>query len=79
MRGKANLINVQHDPYATQSNLVCLVETNILAETDVEWQGKICLSHDSTGQGNGVCAFSNDTMGSDDQCGKMVVLITVLQ
>ena len=41
--------------------MVCLVETNKLAEVDVVWQGKICLSYDSTGQGNGVCAFSNDT------------------
>ena len=61
MRGKANLTNVQHDPYAIQSNLVCLVETNILDQTDVEWQGKMCLSHESTGQGNGVCAFANET------------------
>ena len=59
MRGKGHFIDVKYDPYANQSTLVCLVETNILNHTDVEWKEKICLSHESTGQGNGVYAFTN--------------------
>ena len=59
MRGKGHFIDVKYDPYANQSTLVCLVETNILTHTDLEWNKKICLSHESTRQGNGVCAFTN--------------------
>ena len=59
MRGKGHFIDVQYDPYANQSTLVCLVETNILTHTDLQWNEKICLSHISTRQGNGVCAFTN--------------------
>ena len=59
MRGKAHLIDVKYDPYANQSTLVCLVETNILNHTGLKWNEKICLSHESTRQGNGVCAFTN--------------------
>ena len=60
-RGKSNLINVQHDPYARQSDLVCLVETNLESGAVVQWPGRKCFPHASSGRGTGVCAFANQT------------------
>ena len=67
MRGKSNLINVQHDPFAIQSNLICLVETNMNSSEMLQWPakngfpGKKCFPLASSGRGTGVCAFANQT------------------
>ena len=57
MHGKSNFINVQHDPYAKQSNLVCLVETNMDDRAAFQWPERIHFSHEFVGIGSGVCAF----------------------
>ena len=61
MHGKSHLKDVQHDPYAEQSTLVCLVETNMDASLDFDWPERRNLSHVSAGRGSGVCAFANET------------------
>ena len=38
MRGKENIINIRSDPYAKQSNLVCLVETNLDEDQIFQWK-----------------------------------------
>ena len=61
MRGKSNMKNVQFDPFAMHSNLVCLVETNMNPqELELEWEEKKCFPLASSGRGTGVCAFAND-------------------
>ena len=57
MHGKSNSINVQYDPYANQSDLVCLVETNMDAREEFQWPGRKCFSHEFVGIGSGVCAY----------------------
>ena len=57
MRGKTNMINVRYDPLADQSNLVCLVETNMEANALEQWLGRKFFPHASCGRGSGVCAF----------------------
>ena len=63
MRGKKNLINVRDDPFADQSNLVCLVETNMNPESPEPWliqrsTNKKCFPIAAAGR-NGVCAYAN--------------------
>ena len=59
MRGKSNLINVRYDPFADQSNLVCLVETNMNSNDPTEtWPNRRCFPHASMGRGTGVCAYA---------------------
>ena len=60
MRGKSNLINIRHDPYADQSNLVCLVETNLHQNEVFNWAGRKSFSHASCGRGSGVSAFAKN-------------------
>ena len=58
MCGKSNFINIQYDPYAQQSNLVCLVETNLdYTEVFSKWRGRKSLSYAS-----GVCAFAKKVL-----------------
>ena len=61
MRGKSNLINVQFDPFADQSNLVCLVETNLERNEKIDpWKERRSFSHASSGRGSGVCAYAKE-------------------
>ena len=61
MHGKSHFIDVKHDPYALQSNLVCLVETNLDATSTFHWPERKNLSHASAGLGSGVCGFVKET------------------
>ena len=58
MLGKSNLIDVQHDLYAKQSDLVCLVETNMDKHEVHPWPGYKCFPHASDGAGTGVICFA---------------------
>ena len=62
MCGKENLINIRHDPYAKQSNLVCLVETNLHQNEVFNWAGRKSFSHASCGRGSGVYAFAKQVL-----------------
>ena len=72
MCGKENIINIRCDPYAKQSNLVCLVETNLDEDQVFQWKrnntssGKSSrrstISHASCGRGSGVYAFAKQVL-----------------
>ena len=52
MLGKSNLIDVRFDLFAKQSELVCLVETNMNKnEVNLQWPGYKCFPHASDGAG----------------------------
>ena len=58
MLAKSHLRDVQHDPFAKQSNLVCLVQTCFEAADVQQWPDWYCMPHASVGNGKGVCVFS---------------------
>ena len=58
MLGKNNLIEVQHDLFAKQSELVCLVETNMDKHEVHQLPGYKCFPHASDGPGTGVVCFA---------------------
>ena len=59
MLGKSNLIDVRFDLFAKQSELVCLVETNMKKnELNLQWPGWKCFPHASDGAGTGVVCFA---------------------
>ena len=59
MLGKSNLIDVRSDLFAKQSDLVCLVETNMNKnEVNLQWPGYKCFPHASDGAGTGVVCFA---------------------
>ena len=57
MLAKSHMMDVQHDPFALQSSLVCLVQTCFEAQDIIQWPGWKCMPHASVGNGNGVCCF----------------------
>ena len=58
MRARKHLIDVQFDPFAQQSNLVCLVQTGFGVDEVIQWPGRRCMPHASRGFGKGVCCFT---------------------
>ena len=60
MVSESHMLDVQYDPFAKQSSLVCLVQTGFKAEDVKQWPGWKCLPHASRGYGKGVCVFSKN-------------------
>ena len=68
MRSKNNFIEVENDPMAKQSGLVCLVQTCLnSSDRDFVWNknnknknNKISMPHASAGNGKGVACFTDD-------------------
>ena len=62
MRARRHIIDVQNDPFAKQSSLVCLVQTGFDADEVIQWPGRRCMPHASRGFGKGVCCFTNSDL-----------------
>ena len=61
MRSKGNFIEVENDPMAKQSSLVCLVQTcHDPADRDFVWPGRTSMPHASAGMGKGVACITDD-------------------
>ena len=58
MRAKRRFIDIQHDLFANQSSLVCLVQTCFKPDEVIQWPGRKCMPHASIGDGKGVCCFT---------------------
>ena len=66
MRSKGNFVDVQHDQMARQSSLICLAQTCLEANEEFEeWDGRITLSHASSGNGKGVACFTDGKMDAE--------------
>ena len=61
MRAKGNFIDVEKDPFAINSSLVCLTQT-CLAENEAgfQWPGRRCFFPASMGDGKGVCCITDE-------------------
>ena len=61
MRKKGNFIDVEKDPFAINSSLVCLTQT-CLEENEVgfQWPGRRCFFPASKGDGKGVCCITDE-------------------
>ena len=53
MRAKGNFIDVENDPFAKQSSLVCLTQTCLESNELFQWPGRRCMPHASSGYGKG--------------------------
>ena len=60
MQGKSHFIDVIYDLYAQQSDVVCLVETWLQPNEQMEWPERKLISHASFGHGKGVSTYTND-------------------
>ena len=60
MRAKNNIIDVQHDPFAKQSNVVCLTQTCLRNEESFLWKERRHSSYASSGDGKGVYCVTDD-------------------
>ena len=60
MRAKGNFIEVENDPYAKQSSLVCLVQTCLNPkDRDFVWPDRNSMPHASAGNGKGIACFTD--------------------
>lgn len=60
MRSKNNFIEVENDPFAKQSSLVCLVQTCLNStDRDFVWPNRTSMPHASAGMGKGVGCISS--------------------
>ena len=68
MQGKSHFEDVQHDIYANQSDVVCLVETWFKPNEHMEWKDRKSI-HASFGNGKGVSTY---TKTDTNHCNKMM-------
>ena len=61
MRAKGNFIDVEKDPFAINSSLVCLTQTCLEEnEAGFQWPGRRCFFPASLGDGKGVCCITDE-------------------
>ena len=61
MRKKGNFIDVEKDPFAINSSLVCLTQTCLEEnEAGFQWPGRRCFFPASLGDGKGVCCITDE-------------------
>ena len=60
MRAKSNFEDVQNDPFAKQSSLVCLTQTCLTSNEVFQWPGRRSLPHASLGDGKGVFCITDE-------------------
>ena len=68
MRFKNNFIDIQYDPMAKQSSLICLAQTCLQPDEEFEWpaeSSRTSLSHASNGNGKGVACFSDGEIDAE--------------
>ena len=60
MRASSNFKDVEKDPFAKHSSLVCLTQTCLEDnEGGFQWPGRRCMAPASSGEGKGVCCITD--------------------
>ena len=65
MRYKNRFIDIQHDPMANQSSVVCLAQTCLDPNEEFDWDSRTSKLHASSGNGKGVACFSDGKMDTE--------------
>ena len=65
MRYKNRFIDIQHDPMANQSSVVCLAQTCLDPNEEFDWESRTSKLHASSGNGKGVACFSDGKMDTE--------------
>ena len=65
MRSKSNFLDIQYDPKAKQSSLICLAQTCLEPNEEFNWSGRTSLAHASSGNGKGVACFSDGEIDAE--------------